>query len=459
MLEFDDIQGNVLAGFNTNFQVLAGLAHQEGADWAGVARWLADHAGDITTVKEVREQRGPMKALAEGAGLAWVCLAVSERVMTNTQPDVLFGDDAFRRGMVRRARSVLGDTVPAKEWRIGGTLTPVDVLLIVGSNSRVAAEARAGQLVESAAAVGLAESYRRETAERIEDLEHFGFRDGVSQPRVVGSDDDGDMEPGNFVFGYPRSPGAGPVVVQPDPRGVTRNGSLLVIRRLAQDVERFRSFCAAEAQRLQPRWPGLTPEQLQALIVGRWPQGALVSPAQTADPGPVPNDNDFDFRDDSDGLRCPFGAHIRKVNPRQGPADVVNVPRFLRRGIPFGPRYEVEPGAERGLIFVSFQTSIVETFEFITANWMNSPDRPGRVPGHDLLVGRASPERLLNLNSPAGTIQLSDGGQQWVMPTGGAYLFAPSRSGLSKFAEPARRSLRTTLRRTVMQVTDFLGSD
>jgi Dyp-type peroxidase family len=458
MLELDDIQGNILAGFNTNFQVLVGLAYQEGADWQGIAQWLADRASDVTTVTEVRSQRESMKAMTESNELTWLCLSLSERVMANTQPDVLFSDDAFRRGMVRRAGPVLGDKTPPKDWKVGGLNRVIDVLLIVGSNNRPAAEARANQLVNSASPAGLLESCR-ETAARIEDLEHFGFRDGISQPRVVGSDTNGEFEAGHFVYGYPKLPGGEPIIVQNDPRGVTRNGSLLVLRRLEQNVERFRSFCDAEANRIKAQWPELSSAQLQALLVGRWPLGALVSTSASTDPGQLPDENNFDFSDDGDGLRCPFGAHIRKVNPRNGPKDVVDVPRFLRRGIPFGPRFEENPDAKRGLLFISFQTSIVDTFEFTTAKWMNVPEKPGPHAGHDMLVGRSHTARSLTIKSPHGPISVSDGGQQWVMPTGGAYLFSPSRSGLAKFVTPPQISLKTRVVKRFMQLTDYLARD
>lgn len=452
MLELDDIQGNVLAGFNTNFQVFAGLSQQEGSNWEDVASWLADRANEVTTVSEVRSQRSPMKARTADSGFAWLCLAVSERVFAQTQPDVIFGDEAFRRGIGRRAGPVLGDRTPQQEWRLGGSRGSIDVLLIVASNSRDAAQTRAGELIQSASTKGLSESYR-ETAERIDDLEHFGFRDGVSQPMVIGFDPKGEIEAGHFVFGYPKWAGSPPVRPLQDPRGMVRNGSLLVVRRLKQDVARFRAFCDAEARRIQPQWPDLTPHHLQALIVGRWPQGALVSTAQSNDPGPSTN-NGFDFTDDAEGQMCPFGAHIRKVNPRKGPRDVVEVPRLLRRGIPFGPRYEQEPSAERGLLFVSFQTSIVDAFEFLAAKWMNAPEKPAPAAGHDLLVGRSLSTRAFTIKSPQGPIVVSDGGQEWITPTGGAYLFAPSRSGLAKFTTRANVSLRTRATKVWIRLAD-----
>ena len=85
------------------------------------------------------------------------------------------------------------------------------------------------------------------------------------------------------------------------------------------------------------------------------------------------------FQDDPDALSCPFGAHIRKVNPRKGPKDVVDVPRVLRRGIPFGPTFEKAPDTnDRGLAFIAFQTSVKSQFEFVSQHWMNSALNPAR---------------------------------------------------------------------------------
>lgn len=36
---------------------------------------------------------------------------------------------------------------------------------------------------------------------------------------------------------------------------------------------------------------------------------------------------------------------------------------------------------------------------------------------------------------------IEDGSRQWIIPTGGAYLFAPGRAALAKFADPPSASL------------------
>ncbi|QIL38336.1 Dyp-type peroxidase [Pedobacter sp. HDW13] len=453
MSNLDDIQGNILAGFNTNFQVFAGLTNNTEDAWQEIAFWLAARAPELTSVNQVREQRRPIRDMDRLQDISWLSLALSYKVFSKTSPDVLFNDAAFRLGMVRRAGPLLGDRTPQTSWKIGGENNPIDILLTIGANDRNTAEERATELINSAKLAGLKQTYF-ETAERNKDLEHFGFRDGISQPTVKGFDLDGELEMGNFVFGYPKVEGGTAEFAGTDPRQLTANGSLLVIRRLNQDVQKFRSFCDQKALELQLHLPGVTGEHVQALIVGRWPNGALVSFTQSADPGAIPDDNVFDFSDDQDGKGCPFGGHIRKVNPRKGPKDVVDVPRLLRRGIPYGKPFEEEPQGEKGLMFVSYQTSIEDTFEFISAKWMNGVDRPGRQPGNDLLVGRSNLNRSLKLSCPLGEVNISDDKQNWVIPTGGAYLFSPGKAGLSRIADRPQVSFSIGVKRLILDLKD-----
>lgn len=435
-LQLDDIQGNVLGGFNTDYQALIALTVRDPVDFPRAAKWLSDQAPSVTVASEVLSGRTAMK-VAAGPSPTWLCIAVGARFLKAARPEVLIRDQAFNDGMLRRAPSMLNDKTDPAQWRVGGSAAVVDVMLIVASNDEPSIAARADALCADAAATGLTTTYR-ETARRLDDKEHFGFRDGVSQPKVAGYDDDpaGALCAGHFVFGYPKEVGGPPFSPVVDEKGLTDNGSLLVFRRLAQNVQAFRTYVAEEAARISPEWPGMSHEHLAALIVGRWPSGAPVKSGQTKDPGTASPDNSFNFLDDAQGASCPFGAHIRKVNPRAGKKDVVEVPRMLRRGIPFGPLFDSRPEeTDRGLCFMAFQSSIKEQFEFLTQHWMN--DRQNPAPGNDLLVGRSNDVRRMEILGPAGPVEVRAAELQWIVPTGGAYLFAPGRSGLAKFGAPA----------------------
>lgn len=454
-LDLDDIQGNVLGGFNTDVQVAAALTVPRPADFGPPAAWLAGLAPAITVASEVSSGRSAIKATA--ATDTWLCVALGRELLKGVRPDVYIRDQGFLRGMGPRASPVLGDKTDQSTWRVGPPGAPVDVLLIVAGNDVAAAEARMDALAEQAAAAGFEVRYR-ETLRRLEGAhEHFGFRDGISQPSIAGLDPGGTLQPGHFVFGYPRLAGGPPIGAVGDPDDVVDNGSLLVFRRLAQQVETFRSFCQGQADRIAPQWPGLTPDRVQALLVGRWPSGMpAVGPSDPGTGGDDPADA-FDFRAGTpEAGACPLGAHIRKVNPRRGQTDQVEAPRILRRGIPFGPPYGVgQDEAERGLAFVAFQTSIEGQFEFLTQHWMNSGVNPA--PENDLLLGRTGGPRTANLPGPAGAVAVTTpDSPSFVTPTGGAYLFAPGRKGLSKLGRAPPPAGLWSVRQLVAMASDAM---
>ena len=445
-LELSDIQGNIIAGFNTDVEILLGLGASDVSRLPDAARWIAGLADAVTSVSDVRSSRTAMRSITDETAPVWLAVAVSHRLLSTTQPDTIIPDEAFQRGMLQRAPSVLGDFTDPATWSVGGPDKPLDILLIVASNSETAASRRAADLLEAGKRAGLSEYYQ-EIGRRLDDREHFGFRDGISQPVLIGDRSSGDTSAAAFLFGVTDDARA-TLMFRADPRGLTKNGSLLVFRRLAQDVSSFRRFCDSEVLRLAPQWPGLTTEHLAALIVGRWPSGTPVSIAVTADPEMSPPDNSFDFSTDPAAQVCPFGAHIRKVNPRKGSRDAVEVPRILRRGIPFGPPFAESSDNERGLLFLAYQSVIKDQFEFLTGSWMNRADRPTPNSGNDLLVGRSRSIRSLTINGPSGPVTIQDATQAWITPTGGAYLFAPGKAALARFAGPSslfRHSVVTNL--------------
>jgi Dyp-type peroxidase family len=419
-------------------------------------------------------------------------------------------DDAFKQGLPDRAAN-LGDR-PAvngepvsSHWVVGGTGNVPDILLIVASDDREQLERVVSQLCPGAGDLaGAPEVVWRELGETRSDLpghEHFGFKDGVSQPGVRGlvsrapdvylterplrDAPDGEIAfaspgmplvwPGEFVFGYLSSDRTNGQPVPPaelKPEWL-RNGSLLVFRRLRQDVAAFHAFLRAAAASLAatPDFPGLTADRLGAMLVGRWPSGAPIARAPVQDNIALANDslsrNDFLFANDTPppdfkpgilpapnfprakadalGFVCPRAAHIRKVNPRDQDSDKGDqfdtlTRRILRRGIPFGPPLPAPPGGqlpaddgvERGLHFLCYQTSIVEQFELLQIDWANSTENP-KPHGHDLIIGQAADtSREVQLFTATGGSQMLQTDRTFVTMTGGGYFFSPSISALQK---------------------------
>ena len=263
--------------------------------------------------------------------------------------------------------------------------------------------------------------------------------------------------PGEFVFGYPTQhptcadlPGLDRL--SDSAPAWARNGSLLVFRRLRQHVHFFHRFVrniAAER--------GLSAELVAARLVGRWPSGAPLVHYPEKDPGhyDASDDYTFDYRPDC-GDSCAAAldpltsAHIRKVHPRgvvsavgnsiPSPADTQRH-RILRRGITYGresrstPECPLDDGRDRGLLFVAYQSSIEEQFEFITRRWANEPNFPEPLSGHDPIIGQAASggDRRLHA-TPDGYRNPLSVDRAWVSPTGDFYGFAPGRATLAMLA-------------------------
>jgi Dyp-type peroxidase family len=325
---------------------------------------------------------------------------------------------------------------------------------------------------------------------RLRGHEHFGFKDGVSQPGVRGkvSSAPGDyitpryidpadsrarlfakpgqllIWPGEFLLGEPRQRtedlvASGPVATN-FPRWAAL-GSYLVCRRLRQDVRAFWTFVIQTAFAV-----GIPPRQVASMMVGRWPSGAPIMRTPSSDNPALAGDpwanNHFIFDDDTrpstlrpipgyggDGFAqaqadvlgavCPHFAHIRKSNPRDSvtdldkPADSL-LRTILRRGIPFGPSiFGVKRPSrkllrkERGLMFISYGATIEDQFEFLTRRWANSPIQPN-LGGHDPIIGqhdgRGTRTRFLDVPTAGGPRRIRIR-NDWVIPTGGGYFFAP----------------------------------
>ena len=127
------------------------------------------------------------------------------------------------------------------------------------------------------------------------------------------------MPRGEVVLGFPTSRDRHAVPEKAD--ALLDLGSFLVVRKLRQHVGRLQRRVQEQAQ-----IHGLDPQRVLAKMMGRSLDGEpLAAPGSGAS-------NGFTYQQDSAGSACPFHAHIRRVNPREGA-----VPRVLRRGMSYGP--------------------------------------------------------------------------------------------------------------------------
>jgi Dyp-type peroxidase family len=275
-------------------------------------------------------------------------------------------------------------------------------------------------------------------------VEHFGFRDGVSQPYA-----DLDLDPPPPGGGTPRDNGSwapvaageillghadedGRVQHLPANTELRTNGSYMALRKLEQDVVGFRNFLKRHQH--QSGTP-LGPQ-----MVGRWPDGSSLvkfpdGPEQLG--RPHRGINDFRYqRDDPFGRRCPIGAHIRRANPRDtNDRDQARRHRLFRRGISYGgpvlPANSADEECPRGLLFVSMQARLDRQFEFVLTNWLGRGEFEGQAGAKlDPLLGDHR-GRLEDAFQPTGRFGPVTGLTRFVTMRGGDYFFIPSVSALA----------------------------
>ena len=258
-----------------------------------------------------------------------------------------------------------------------------------------------------------------------------------------------------------------------------RNGTFLVYRQLEQDVFAFDALIQKASKQLgyDTQCP-LNDEanfrrMLAAKLIGRWDDGTPLT-LEPRSPPPHKGEalktvNNFGFADeDTDGLRCPIGAHIRRANPRDtldpDPNNSMrrnNRHRLLRRGRVYGPRVKMTAAwgrdketkitpdkKERGLHFVCINASIESQFEFIQQTWMNTSFFGGLHEEVDPLVGVSDdPTRAFTVQGAPISRRI-----EWTQPEigplvkvkGGAYFFLPGRKALAYLAKDLGRAEAVT---------------
>ena len=451
-VEVDDVQGLVAAGYGHLRAACFVLLRIEAASDGGAAprAWLG-RLGDDVTAANGRPDGQAVNVAFTHHGLLGLGLA----------PEVagMFSNEFVGGMTVPHSSRILGDSGESapERWTWGGSATPqVDLLLMLYASDQAALEVLYRSYEPGLAASGLVELQRLDTVD-LGDVEPFNFADGISQPMIEGLSPPGrpadTIKAGEFLLGYPNEYGlytespvvaddAGPARLLPgrhDGRGrdLGRNGTYLVFRQLAQDVEGFWAFLDEATRRPDGSSDRDAAVGLAAKIVGRWPGGApLVLSPEVDDPA-LAKANDFGyFHEDPDGLRCPLGAHIRRSNPRdslaprpgtQASIDVGKRHRIIRRGREqAGSGDGATPGSPpptTGLHFVCLNANIARQFEFIQATWVSNPKFNGLYEEADPLVG-TQPGRTFRIPGTPVRTRVT-GLPAFVRVEAGGYFFLP----------------------------------
>ncbi len=412
-LELDDIQGLIISGFG-HLHYAAYLFLQFGSKTSGCS-WLGEVADDIIpgtrwSLDSAGEKERPKHCY--NLGLTYYGLLR----LGSAEDEFKNLPFAYVDGMHSERRShILGDHQESEpknwqigEWNIGDDGFQNLHALIKTQSERF--EKFEGNRVRAVECGQTLPGY----------TEHFGFRDGIVQPRLESITNKKlphgpIIKDGEFVLGYrneythdkPKKIASVPKLQDVE---IGKNGSFLVFCKLQQDVASFWNYVAEQIPDGKSN-RGLTDYEkllgVASKFVGRWPGRApLARTPDRDDPAYIERNkvNDFLYCDPQ-GYRTPKGAHMRRANPRNLHSDgepceepyTANRHLIIRRGKSYGPLYaesfgkssifdlleehmangskpnREDDGKERGLLFFAINANIARQFEFIQQTWINNP--------------------------------------------------------------------------------------
>jgi deferrochelatase/peroxidase EfeB len=479
-LDLGDIQGFILRGYRMpmvrHFLLTVGVPAAARKMLGRLVNGDETDATQITTAEDwhVGFALGPGDDPAEAprckpdyclnVGITWpglVALEIKDRV-----PTLAFKSfAAFIAGAAERA-NLVGDTGASapQNWvsEFGkGTDHVLVTLHAINPESMVSYSDRLSALFAEGGA--FREIWRTDGAAWIEMQDGkptpcakvpFGYTDGISMTTVRGGperytpDHQQPCEPWLFVL---RDDAENYFV--PEPRELGLNGSFAVFKMIKTDVLGFENF-------LQSNKDKIDPELLAAKICGRWRNGVplALSPETDSPPGGISLEqlNNYEYVNadgsgDPKGLRCPVGAHMRRINPRgqpvtgQGqPGGSNNTHRLIRRGMPYGPNYDPKQpydGIERGLLGYFINSSIENQYEFVLGHWVNDSEFAGAVrlnpKSKDPMIATQDPaESIFVIPQANGAPPIKvTGFSTFVTTKAAAYCFLPSITAIKFIAQ------------------------
>ena len=476
-VEYSDVQGLLRFAYgklpDTRYYLL------RIRDAAAARAWLASAPVSTAETKSPPPARALQVAFT-ASGLR--SLGVREQIVASFSPEFANG----MAGESNRSRRLgdTGDNDPSK-WVWGGPNDRIDVLVVL-----FAAHAEMAAWQQQICNAEWTRAFEGDalTTSDLNGREPFGFIDGISQP-VLDWDGRRDVSGdqldytnlvalGEFVLGYPNEYGKyterplldpdyeGADVLHPsedDPgkRDLGRHGTYLVLRQLEQDVGGFWEFVNRQ-NGSSPNGRALA----EAMVGRRFDDGAPLVPrsadaiesirVRAGEP-----ENRFTYQEDSEGLRCPLGAHIRRANPRNadfpgrptgilsrtwaalgGGAqgfrdDLIASTRFhriLRRGREYG-RPGQDPGPV-GLHFVCLSANISRQFEFVQNAWIMNGKFDALPDESDPLMG--APDRRFSMPRDGKCPVRITGIPRFITVRGGAYFFLPGIRAIRYFARAAK---------------------
>jgi Dyp-type peroxidase family len=366
----------------------------------------------------------------------------------------------FQQGMKQRA-GLLNDTGKNAPEHWDSVWQNGDVHLWLGINGQTVEAMDACQSAIQAALTetgGATLLGQQEAAAQVTDgkpttSEHFGFTDGFGNPEYLGVErssqpgqgkllDDGKtwapLATGELLLGYADE--AGELPVAPVPHLLAANGTFMVYRKLHQNLATFRTWFEQQSALY-----GGGKEKFAAKLIGRWRDGTPIGLSPDKPDSAIAQDpnrsTNFTYGADAAGTRCPMGAHIRRVHPRDAfgfNGRLIDRRRITRRGLPYGPfvaeGQPVSDTDDRGVIFMALNACLSRQFEFVQQQWIQYGNDSHLGNDKDPVMGNHGGHGRFTIQgdaTPTNPPFVCHGLPDFVELRGGDYFFIPSITALA----------------------------
>lgn len=402
----------------------------------------------ITTEKKLAKQEGRAPRL-EALQTLFTTLLLSAKGYeflgldtTGLDPDFLSGMKNANASSMQMFDNPVGNWEPGYQTEIHGM-----VLIAWGGETRKELDEEMAAIMARLKQNNLAVIVKTEKGDGNKNsngdhIEHFGYVDGISQPKFFTEELSELKEDGVLTANWnPMMPLNLVLVKDSIAENPDAFGSYFVFRKLEQDVVGFRDAVVKLGNELFNAPTSGQFDLAGAMLVGRFKNGLPVTLSNTntkIGTEPVNNAlvgkiNDFNYANDQLGAKCPFHAHIRKTNPRtnttaaQGDEEKKHM--MARRGISYREQL-TNPSQEKvGLLFMSFQANIFQQFQHQQEVFANADNG-----GKDPLIGQgpltAQEQKYARVYNDKNSITGAGAFGGFVTLKGGEYFFAPSLSFL-----------------------------
>lgn len=432
---FSQLQGNILKGHGRNHTTHIFFQFKKDS-LKEIKHFFATFSREVTSFKKQLAEAEDYKSNGI-SGDTFYSISFTASGLEFLNQNIEKFEASFKKGM-KNATSL--EDAEVKSWELGYSKKIDGKILIADDNKERLGDATRKILERVKAFSSILQIEYGDVIRNAngDGLEHFGYVDGISQPLFLEEDLEAYIINNNTSKDYlkydPSAEISTVLVNDPLVRDKDAFGSYFVFRKLEQNV---RDFKRAE-EKIDAKQYRQYEEIAGGFLFGRFEDG---TPITLSDKEGLVNSgkfNDFNYSNDPKGSKCPFHSHIRATNDRTT-SHKKHI--MARRGITYGHRntpmnveqtHEQYPTKDVGLLFMSYQSSIENQFEYIQKLANDSKNNGKHL---DPIIGQNGGNNKSSFEFPKSyddsernTIEFNS----YVKLKGGDYFYTPSITFLNK---------------------------